>query len=263
MLAGRVTNPAGQFVRRTASGNIVRRQGPSGAGGPLGERRDLLRSVTQDRLAAHLRTWLGRWPGDGTGLTVVGSAARLGPGWDGGPHPLIGVSAPAGGVLSVPPASAAAVAELLARGGDHHDVPAAAGLAGCWFSGVFRWSTAPAALPDAGSWVAVSDPSVPRWLHPFGGEALVALDPDTGEHVAGVGIKRHDRYGQELAVVTAEAARGRGLARRLVAQAARRVLDEGAVPTYLYARDNHGSARVADAAGFADRGWSVHGLSEG
>lgn len=61
-------------------------------------------------------------------------------------------------------------------------------------------------------------------------------------------------------MVTAEAVRGRGLARRLVAQAARRVLDEGAVATYLHARGNVGSARVAEAAGFADRGWSVLGV---
>lgn len=212
-------------------------------------------------MAAHLRTWLGRWPGDGHGLTVVGSDARVRPGWDGTPHPLIGVSAAGSGVLSVPPASVAAVTALLARGGDPRDIPAVADLAGRWFSGVFRWTTAPAALPDAGSWVQATDPSVPPWMRPFGAEVLVVLDPDSGEHLAGVGIKRHDRYGHELAVVTAPAARGRGLAKRLVAQAARRVLDEGAVPTYLHARDNEGSARVAQAAGFADLGWSVHGLA--
>lgn len=224
--------------------------------------RGLLRRVTSGRLVAHLGTWLGRWPGDGAGLTVVGSTARLEPGWDGGQHPVIGVSAPDQGVLSVPPAAAAAVAELLARGDDPRGVPAAAEVPGRWFTGVFRWSTAPAALRDAGRWVAATDPTVPEWLHPFGGEVLVAVDQDTGAHLAGVGIKRHDRYGHELAVVTAEAARGRGLARRLVAQAARRVLDEGAVPTYLHERDNHGSARVAAASGFADAGWSVYGVSE-
>ncbi|PWU56502.1 GNAT family N-acetyltransferase, partial [Micromonospora globispora] len=53
---------------------------------------------------------------------------------------------------------------------------------------------------------------------------------------------------------------GRGLARRLVAQAARRVLDEGAVPTYLHAFDNPASARVAEAAGFPDRGWTSYGV---
>jgi predicted GNAT family acetyltransferase len=70
-----------------------------------------------------------------------------------------------------------------------------------------------------------------------------------------VGIKHHDRHGHELAVGTEPAARGRGLARRLVAQAARRILDEGAVPTYQHDPANIASARVAEAAGFPDRGW--------
>jgi GNAT superfamily N-acetyltransferase len=216
--------------------------------------------VDDARLTDHLRTWLGRWPGSGPGLTVVGSSRRVEPGWDGHVHAVIGVEAPDGGVLSVPPAAEPAVAALLATGDDGSGVPAAAQLDGGFFRGVFRWSTEPAALPDAGEWVPALDPSVPDWLRPFGGDVLVARAPDTGEHLAGVGIKRHDAHGHELAVVTAEAARGRGLARRLVAQAARRVLDEGAVPTYLHAHSNSGSAKVADAAGFPDRGWSVLGV---
>ena len=88
---------------------------------------------------------------------------------------------------------------------------------------------------------------------------LVVRDAD-GDYLAGAGVKRHDAYGHELAVGTVPAARGRGLARRLVAQAARRVLDEGAVPTYLHERDNLASARVADAAGFPDRGWRAYGV---
>jgi GNAT superfamily N-acetyltransferase len=138
-------------------------------------------------------------------------------------------------------------------------LPAALGQpSGQVHRGVFRWSTAPTPLPDAGIWVAWDDPRVPEWLHPFGGEVLIALE--NGHYVAGVGIKRHDQHGRELAVVTSPEARGRGLARRLVAQAARRVLDEGSVPTYLHAPDNHASAHVAEAAGFPDRGWSVLGL---
>jgi predicted GNAT family acetyltransferase len=83
---------------------------------------------------------------------------------------------------------------------------------------------------------------------------------DDGRPVAGVGIKVHDRLGRELSVVTDEAARGRGLARRLVATAARRILADGCVPTYLHAPDNAASARVAEQVGFADHGWTVHGL---
>jgi len=223
--------------------------------------RDLLPDVTDRRLVAHLRTWLGRWPGTGTGLTVVGSARRVEPAWDGAVHAILGVAGPGGGVLSVPPPAVPAVTDLIAHGGNLATVPAAAKLDGTWFGGVFRWSTAPAPLPDAGEWVAALDPSVPPWLRPFGHDVLVAVDPHTGEHLAGVGIKRHDEHGHELAVVTAQAARGRGLARRLVAQAARRVLDEGAVPTYLHAPDNDASARVAEAAGFPMCGWSIMGVT--
>lgn len=212
--------------------------------------------MSEDRLAAHLRSWLGRWPGAGSGLTVVGSPARDEPAWDGGLHRVIGVTEPGRGVLSVPPAVAGVVTAWLDGGGAPARIPGVAGMGGAWFDGVFRWTERPAPLPDAGEWIAADDPSVPAWLRWFGGEVLVAVDHGTGEHLAGVGVKDHDAHGRELAVVTTEAARGRGLARRLVAQAARRVLDEGAVPTYVHERANTASARVATAAGFPDRGWA-------
>lgn len=214
------------------------------------------------RLVDHLRTWLGAWPPTGP-LQVVGAPARTAPGWDGTVQPALGAAAPGlGTVLSVPPDRVAAVR---AAGDEPADPGYGAAVATALDlpdhvlgRGVLRWSTTPAPLRDAGTWVAASDPRLPSWLRPFNGGVLVALDGD--EVLAGVGVKRHDDAGREIAVVTAPAARGRGLARRLVAQAARRILAEGAVPTYLHAPDNVGSARVADAAGFPDRGWSVLGL---
>ncbi|HEX9530635.1 MAG TPA: GNAT family N-acetyltransferase, partial [Acidimicrobiales bacterium] len=71
------------------------------------------------------------------------------------------------------------------------------------------------------------------------------------------------RFGHELAVVTEDGHREGGLARRLVAQAARRVVAEGAVPTYLHSDSNVASAHVAEAAGFADQGWRVVSLGRG
>jgi GNAT superfamily N-acetyltransferase len=213
------------------------------------------------RLYHHLVTSLGQWPA-GQGLTVVGSNRRAEPGWDGRVYPVIGVATPTTTVLSVVPDRAEAVrragslpiGDLLGR------LPALVGLPGRQaYKAVFRYTVAPAALPDAGEWLSVCDPVVPAWLRPFGGEVLIARD-DRGEYLAGVGIKRHDPHGHELAVGTEPAARGRGLARRLVTQAARRVLDEGAIPTYLHAVTNDASARVAVAAGFADRGWSAYGV---
>jgi GNAT superfamily N-acetyltransferase len=83
-----------------------------------------------------------------------------------------------------------------------------------------------------------------------------------GHYLAGVGIKRHDELGHEISVGTEPQARGQGLARRLVAQAARRILDQGRIPTYLHTFDNAASSRVAAAAGFPDLGWSALMLSD-
>lgn len=241
------------------------------------------------QLAEHLRAWVGAWP-PREPFDVVGTERRGQPGWDGSVQRLLAVQAPGiGTVLAVPPALADAVREEAER----LDLPELAAAAtpsdeaseeqARYLEAVrrlrqrlpelfgaphaivgfapFRWSTAPADLPDAGRWLPVDDPRVPEWLHPFRGPALVTLDDD-GRWLAGVGVKRHDRHGHELAVVTEERARGAGLARRLVAQAARAVLADGAVPTYLHAPDNVASARVADAVGFPDRGWRLWALFE-
>jgi GNAT superfamily N-acetyltransferase len=216
------------------------------------------------RLRRHLAHWLGQWPATSE-LSVVGSARREQPGWDGAVHPLIGVGASQGVVLSVPLGQAERVRKVAATAASREvllaALPPLLGYPGKGvYTGVFRWSARPADLPDAGDWLDPADPVVPGWLRVFPDQVLVARDPDTGGYLAGVGIKRHDQYGHELAVGTEPAARGRGLARRLVAQAARRVLDDGAVATYQHAPSNTASARVADAAGFPDRGWISLGL---
>jgi GNAT superfamily N-acetyltransferase len=230
----------------------------------------------RDRLHRHLATWLGRWPGTAP-IDVVGSVARERGGWDGRVFPVIGVRSPDAGVLSVPP-DAAAIVSVAAR--ESYPVEGSTvDVAESWdrlipllpellggadrrvYAGVFRWCEEPAQLPDAGVWMDATDPWLPEWLKPFGHEVLVARDPDTGAYLAGVGIKHHDPYGQEIAVGTEPHAQGRGLARALVTQAARRILDEGAVPTYQHDPANVASARVADAAGFPDRGWRSAGVA--
>lgn len=213
------------------------------------------------RLAAHLHDWLGAWPPPSAGVTIVGSAKRERPGWDGNVRQVVGVATPDGAVLSVPPGW---VERVRALGSDLDSVaaglPAAAGRPdGRVGFGVFRWTIQPSSLPDAGEWVERTDPRVPAWLLPFNDEVLIAWD-DEGRYGAGVGRKKHDRWGHELAVVTEAALRGRGIARRLVAQAARRVLDDGAVPTYLHDPANVASAHVADACNFRDVGWRIIGL---
>jgi GNAT superfamily N-acetyltransferase len=125
---------------------------------------------------------------------------------------------------------------------------------------VFRWSESPAPLEPIGEWVGVDDPVLPDWLRPFGGDALVVVDVEG--YLAGVGLKRHLDSGWEIAVGTEPRGRGRGLARRLVATATRRVLDEDRAVIYLHDDDNHASAAAAVAAGFPDLGWRALAVGE-
>ena len=228
-------------------------------------------------LLAHWATWTGASPEQltrlgstdcgGATVTVVGSAARARPGWDGAVHAVTGVVDPYGrAIVSVPPELAAWAHGQVADGASVTDLQAALpGRLGLptqvVYRGVCRWAVdvPPASvLPDAGVWVPATDPSVPEWLRPFGGEVLMVLDE--GDYVAGVGLKVHDELGVEISVGTSEAARDRGLGRRLVAQAARTLLARGIVATYLHAPDNVASGKVADAAGFPDHGWTALGL---
>jgi hypothetical protein len=218
-------------------------------------------------LADHLRDWLGAWPPLGEGITVVGSTRRIRPGWDGKVHDLIGIATPSAAVLSVPPSAVVAIQavvegrslaedlELLRASGV---LARALGHPGIQSLGYFRWAHDLPDMPDMGEWVPTDDPRVPPWLKPFNGDVLIAWD-DHGNYGAGVGRKQHDRWGHEISVGTEIALRGRGIARRLVITAARRIASDGAIATYLHAPDNHASAKVAEASGFHDEGWRVIG----
>ncbi len=214
------------------------------------------------RLARHLGNWLGAAPA-GEEIRVVTSRFREEPGWDGVIRPFVGVTTDQGGVISVaerllePTTTAVAIGgltELVGR------LPEITGARGAQLrEGIFRYQQALLVHESWGRWVEPTDPAVPAWLRPFNGEVLMAFDGDS--YVAGVGRKRHDDFGQELAVVTESTHRQRGFARQLIAQAAQRVFDEGAIATYLHRPDNLGSAKVAEATGFFDRGWRILSLS--
>lgn len=217
-----------------------------------------------DALTQHLRAWVGEWPPPAPGVTVVGDPARERPTWDGAVRRLQGVSDGVATVIAVSPAVVADVRRVI--GTDLTDPDLGGRLApllgmrsAVLGTGVFRYTHLPAPLDGAGVPMAPDDQRMPAWLRPFNGPVLVAVDA-RGQYVGGLGTKVHDPHGHEIAIVTTSRARGRGLGRRLVVTAARRILAAGAVPTYLHDPANTASARVADSAGFPDRGWRVHGL---
>lgn len=189
-------------------------------------------------------------------LVVTTSPSRSQPGWDGSILAVLGIASPYGTVVSVPPAALA----------DARDVAAKAGMAGLrgglgallgrpadqLRSGTFRWCEVPARLPEEGVWLPTTDPRLPAWLRPYGGRALVAIRDD--RVVSGVGVKHHDAFGQELAAFTEPRYRGQGLATSMIAQAARQVLADGAVPTVVH-ETGAASGHLAGRAGFRDRGW--------
>lgn len=217
---------------------------------------------TEPALTAFLTEFLGDWP-DTDGLTIVGADVRTQPGWDGAVREVIGVGNQERAVISVPPALAGSVRAAVPTWADVPGaLPAAVGRpdAGAFF-GRFRWSTAPTELPNAGVWVDATDPRVPEWLRPFGGEVLITFID--GRYAAGVGLKRHNAVGMELSVGTEDQHRGKGLATRLVAQAGRWVLATGAIPIYLHDSANIASDRTATAAGFPERGWHIIGIGGG
>jgi RimJ/RimL family protein N-acetyltransferase len=212
-------------------------------------------TAADERIAAHLRASLGAWPPRDGLLTVTTSRTRTEPGWDGVVRPFQCLRTPDGAVASMPPdlldaardlgpTLADAAPELERLLGDRRLVDV-----------MFRWTGAPIDLEPLGEWIPCEDERVPEWLKPFGGNVLVLLEDD--RYVGGVGLKQHDDFASEISVGTEEAARGRGIARRLVTTAARRILDEGKVPTYRHDLRNHASAHVAEAAGFHDIGWRL------
>lgn len=170
--------------------------------------------------------------------------------------PVRAFSRDGGAVLAVSPAHAALVRRHV------HDPESllpgleavAKRLPGHLFSGVARTGVA---IPPPTVEVTVldaSDPRLPDWvLGHFTGEAWVVLD-DHGQVLSTAVLKRYDERLREISVGTVEAARGRGLARAVVAAAARHVLAEGRAVLYNHALDNYASARVAEAVGLHELG---------
>jgi L-amino acid N-acyltransferase YncA len=131
-------------------------------------------------------------------------------------------------------------------------VAAAAG--GRHFSWVARTGVAVPAPAVEVTVLEATDPRLPEWvLGHFTGEAWVVLDDD-GRVLSTAVLKRYDDRLREISVGTAEAARGRGLAKAVTAAAARAVLAEGRAVLYNHDAENHTSARVAESVGLYEFG---------
>lgn len=216
------------------------------------------------RLDRHLRRWLGAWPPtSAANAQLVVTPERLKPGWDGRVRPIQGVTGPEGTVLSISPDLedvfsgvdlAALVADLFTEDA-HQLLVASLGMAVSFGMPSFRWSEQATEMDEIGEWVEADDPRLPDWLRPFNGGILATFDGN--DYMAGVGLKRHNELAREISVGTDPEYRGQGLASQLVAQAAARIIAEGAVPIYQHGDPNLASAKVAEAAGFPDRGWHM------
>lgn len=213
------------------------------------------------RLDDHIREWLGVWPPQIRYQIVVTPERDL-PGWDGLVRPIQGIHSPEGSIAAVSPRYASLFADVdlealildLKAPDARVRVSTRLGIPVSFGMPIFRWAERAAEQPEIGEWVSAEDPRLPDWVRPFGGDVLAAFD-ERDNYVAGVGLKVHNHLAQEISVGTDRNHRGRGYARMLVAQAARSIIADGGIPIYQHDERNISSARVADAAGFPDRGW--------
>ncbi len=146
---------------------------------------------------------------------------------------------------------------------EHLDGPASLGpalsaVAGAAGGQHFSWvARTGVAIPAPSAEITVldtTDPRLPEWvIGHFSGEAWVVLGDD-GQVLSTAVLKRYDDRLREISVGTAEAARGRGLAKAVTAAAARAVLAEGRAVLYNHDTSNHTSARVAEAVGLHEFG---------
>lgn len=218
----------------------------------------------ESRLNTFLSSRLGTWP-PARSLELRHCDLRDVPRWNGDLQPFLGIESPIATVLTFsekvfPCGTSLDPREVGDELGDSHahiTIPAMFQHPEMHFGrAVFRYLGEFVDLPESGEWIETSDPRLPEWLRPFNGGVLVHW-ADDGSYAAGVGLKKHNDLGYEIAVGTDPAHRGKGLAQSLVAQSARHIWERGAIPIYLHGATNAASARVAEKAGFPDRGWHI------
>jgi hypothetical protein len=192
---------------------------------------------------------------------------------DGSVRPLLGVTADIrfgfATALSVPPLTFPRVRTLIddLSGAGFRDlatlrdtVPTAVGHPDqVWFESDLRWTTSPPVTGDAGRWCRPSQLAPPPEAAPSAGPILLSTDR-RGRYRASVRLHRHTNFAYEL-VLDAAATTGRDVSAALLAQAARSVVANGALPFVTTDLRDPGSAAVHAAAGFEHRGWHLIELS--
>jgi RimJ/RimL family protein N-acetyltransferase len=198
------------------------------------------------------------------GIHVIPSERRTRPGWGGYTIPILALSTPGGGVVSVRP-------DLVERTRGQLAVLTAGRPIGAGeFARLQQISraTIPYAYSLSG-YVLYTDaehfqprPSRARMIERtdvrgadlrrrFDGE-IFAVYGIRGEIASWSAIKRKSDEVWEIAVVTEAAYRGQGLAKEVVSAATAYILEQGRVALYVHDRNNQASARVCRALGYVE-----------
>ena len=200
--------------------------------------------------------WLGVWPMPHR-LRVAPSARRLAPSRTGDAEQLAGIRCDArfGGamVLSVTPLRFPAMRQLVEQLSVDHLLTDRDALMDAIPSALerptmavvdtpVRWTVAPTELPVVGTWR---------------GSRLLGVGP---RRRAQVDVRRINRFGHEL-VLHVDDGTDWCLSAALLAQAARRVISDGAVPVLRRDLDRPAVAAIATVAGFHDAGWRAVSLA--
>jgi GNAT superfamily N-acetyltransferase len=198
------------------------------------------------------------------GIHVIPSERRTRPGWGGYTIPILALSTPGGGVVSVRPDlvdRARAQLAVLTAGRpigagefarlqqiSRATIPYAYSLSGYVLytdAGHFR------PRPSRARLIERTDVRGADLRRRFDGE-IFAVYGIRGEIASWSAIKRKSDDVWEIAVVTEAAYRGQGLAKEVVSAATAHILEQGRIALYVHDRNNQASARVCRTLGYVE-----------
>ena len=198
------------------------------------------------------------------GVHLVSTARRTRPTWGGYTIPVMALSTPSGGVVSIRPDLADSARRELSDashdrplGEPHFErlrrlarraVPYVYSLSGYTLY-CDRQNFRPAG--DLAERLAPDDRRGYDLRRRFDGDIFV-VSGARGEIASWAAIKLKSREVWEIAVVTEAAYRGRGYAKQVVSAATRHIIDQGRLALYVHDRTNHASAKVCRALGYVE-----------